>query len=197
MFFKNKNSVYDYLVVGLGNPGKEYENTRHNAGFKVADVLINDFSSGSAKQKHKAELYDCKIKDKRILLAKPQTYMNLSGHSVAEICKFYKIPVDKVIVIFDDISLPVGKIRVRAKGTHGGHNGMKNISELLSSNDIMRVKVGVGSKPNAEYDLKDWVLGKFSKEDIENANKAFEKAAKATEEIILRGTQSAMNKFNN
>ncbi|MBQ6816195.1 MAG: aminoacyl-tRNA hydrolase [Clostridia bacterium] len=197
MFFKNKNCVYSYLVVCLGNPGKEYENTRHNAGFKVADVLEKDFAKSDFKLKHKALICECAINGGRVLLAKPQTYMNLSGEAVSEICKFYKIQVNNVIVVFDDISLPVGKIRVRGKGTHGGHNGMKNISEHLKTTDIIRVKVGVGQKPNTEYDLKDWVLGKFSKEDNEVLNKAFKKAADATVEIIKNGTQSAMNKFNN
>ncbi len=197
MFFKNKSSVYSYLVVGLGNPGREYENTRHNAGFRVADKLADDFSVTDFKAKHKALICDCKIKSERVLLAKPQTFMNLSGQAVAEIAKFYKIPADKIIIVFDDISLPVGKIRVRAKGSHGGHNGMKNISELMSTTDIPRIKVGVGEKPNPEYDLKDWVLGKFSKEDEKIIGEAVERAAKAACEIICADVTSAMNKFNN
>lgn len=196
MFFKAKNSVYSYMVVGLGNPGREYENTRHNVGFRVADKIAEDFALTDFKSKHKALICDCKIKNERILLAKPQTFMNLSGQAVGELAKFYKIPTDKIIVIFDDISLPVGKIRVRAKGTHGGHNGMKNVSECLSSTDIPRVKVGVGEKPNLEYDLKDWVLGKFAKSDEAAVNDAVDRAEKAVTEIISADITSAMNKYN-
>lgn len=195
MIFK-KESVYEYLVVGLGNPGKEYENTRHNVGFKTADILAESYSITQFKEKYNALICDCKIASHRILLAKPLTYMNLSGQAVSAIAKFYKIPTDNIIVIFDDISLPVGKIRVRAKGTHGGHNGMKNIAELLATNDIKRVKIGVGEKPHPDYDLKDWVLGAFSKEDSENIALAFKKAADAVKEIICADTVSAMNKFN-
>lgn len=196
MIFSKKASVYDYLVVGLGNPGKEYENTRHNVGFKTADILAEDYSATPFKTKNNALVCDCKIKDKRILLAKPLTFMNLSGQAILSLSKFYKIPTDNIIVIFDDISLPVGKIRVRAKGTHGGHNGMKNIAELLATNEIKRVKIGVGEKPHPDYDLKDWVLGTFSKEDSENIAAALKKAADAVKEIICADVTSAMNKFN-
>ena len=196
MFFKNKNSVYAYMVVGLGNPGREYENTRHNVGFCVADEIFKNYSVSEFKSKHKSLICDAKIKDQRILLVKPQTYMNLSGTAVAEIAKFYKIPTDKIIVVFDDISLPVGKIRVRGKGTHGGHNGMKNISECLSSTDIPRVKVGVGEKPSPDYDLKDWVLGKFPKAEEQIVLDAVSRAEKAVCEIILADVTSAMNKYN-
>lgn len=196
MFFK-KESVYDYLVVGLGNPGKEYENTRHNVGFKTADILAEGFSVTAFKQKNNALICDCKIGTHRVLLIKPTTFMNLSGQAVSAISKFYKIPAEKIIVIFDDISLPVGKIRVRARGTHGGHNGMKNIAELMATNEIKRVKIGVGEKPHPDYDLKDWVLGNFSKEDGESIALALKKAADAVKEIICADVTSAMNKFNN
>lgn len=197
MFFKKKESVYDYLVVGLGNPGREYENTRHNVGFKTADVLAEKFSVTPFKSRQNALICDCNIKTHRILLCKPQTYMNLSGQAVAAISRFYKIKPENIIVVFDDISLIPGKIRVRAKGTHGGHNGMKNISEMLSSIDIKRVKIGIGGKPNPEYDLKDWVLGAFSKEEAEEIQVAVNKAADAVTEIICRDITSAMNKYNN
>ncbi len=196
MIFKRKTSVYDYLVVGLGNPGKEYENTRHNVGFRVADILADNFSATPFKQKNNALICDAKIKDKRILLCKPLTYMNLSGQAVSALSKFYKIPADNIILIFDDISLPVGKIRVRAKGTHGGHNGMKNIAEMMSTNEIKRIKIGVGEKPHPDYDLKDWVLGSFSKEDNKILETVLKKAADAVSEIICADVTSAMNKFN-
>ncbi len=195
MIFKSK-SVYDYLVVGLGNPGAEYENTRHNVGFKTADILEKEYAVNSFKLKNNALVCDCQIKNHRILLVKPQTYMNLSGQAVAALSRFYKIPLENIIVIFDDISLPQGKIRVRAKGTHGGHNGIKNIIEHLSSTDIKRIKIGVGAKPNPDYDLKDWVLGSFSKADMNEMEEAFKKAANAVKEIICADVTSAMNKYN-
>lgn len=195
MIFK-KASVYDYLVVGLGNPGKEYENTRHNVGFRAADILADDFSVSLWKKKLNALICDCKIKDKRVLLCKPLTFMNLSGQAVGPLSKFYKIPKENIILIFDDISLPVGKIRLRAKGTHGGHNGMKNISEIMSTTELKRVKIGVGEKPHPDYDLKDWVLGSFTKQENEAIESALKKAADAVKEIICADITSAMNKFN-
>lgn len=196
MIFR-KESVYDYLVVGLGNPGKEYENTRHNVGFRVADILAENLAVASFKQKQNALICDCKLNGKRILLCKPLTFMNLSGQAVGSLSKFYKIPKENIILIFDDISLPVGKVRVRAKGTHGGHNGMKNISEIMSTNEIKRVKIGVGEKPHPDYDLKDWVLGSFSKEDNKILEPTLSRAADAVKEIICADITSAMNKFNN
>ena len=198
MFFKGKTqkSAYDMLVVGLGNPGAEYQNTRHNIGFMAADALCEKFGATLQKPKHKALICECKIGNKRILIAKPTTYMNLSGQSVAEIVKFYKIPTEKVLVMFDDVSLDVGNIRIRRSGTHGGHNGMRNISEQLYTNNIMRIKIGVGKKPHPEYDLKDWVLGKFPKTESEAVNTAVSKAVLATEEIVIGSIDKAMNKYN-
>ena len=196
MFFKKKESAYDWLIVGLGNPGLQYEKTRHNAGFMVIDVLAEKYGVGFPKRKYDALIGECKIGDNRIMLVKPQTFMNLSGKAVTAICSFYKIPYDKVIVMFDDVSLDVGKIRVRRKGSDGGHNGIKDIIELSGTSDIPRIKIGVGKKPNAEYDLKDWVLGKFSKEDLDNFQKATEIGVKAAEEIVKRGIDSAMNRYN-
>lgn len=196
MFFKKKESAYDWLIVGLGNPGLQYEKTRHNAGFMVIDALAEKYGVGFPKRKYDALIGECKIGDNRIMLVKPQTFMNLSGKAVTAICSFYKIPYDKVIVMFDDVSLDVGKIRVRRKGSDGGHNGIKDIIQLSGTSDIPRIKIGVGKKPNAEYDLKDWVLGKFSKEDLDNFQKATEIGVKAAEEIIKRGIDSAMNRYN-
>ena len=196
MFFKKKESAYDWLIVGLGNPGLQYEKTRHNAGFMVIDALAEKYGAGFPKRKYDALIGECKIGDNRIMLVKPQTFMNLSGKAVTAICSFYKIPYDKVIVMFDDVSLDVGKIRVRRKGSDGGHNGIKDIIELSGTSDIPRIKIGVGKKPNAEYDLKDWVLGKFSKEDLDTFQKATEIGVKAAEEIIKRGIDSAMNRYN-
>ncbi|MBQ2135841.1 MAG: aminoacyl-tRNA hydrolase [Clostridia bacterium] len=196
MFFKKKESAYDWLIVGLGNPGLQYEKTRHNAGFMVIDALAEKYGAGFPKRKYDALIGECKIGDNRVMLVKPQTFMNLSGKAVTAICSFYKIPYDKVIVMFDDVSLDVGKIRVRRKGSDGGHNGIKDIIQLSGTSDIPRIKIGVGKKPNAEYDLKDWVLGKFSKEDLDNFQKATESGVKAAEEIVKRGIDSAMNRYN-
>lgn len=192
----NRKPTFDWLVVGLGNPGLQYENTRHNIGFAVMDALLEKCGATLNKNKFEALFGEGEINKNRVLLAKPQTYMNLSGKAVSAICNFYKIPYNRVIVMFDDISLPVGKIRVRPKGTHGGHNGIKDIIELAGTNEICRIKIGVGQKPNPEYDLKDWVLGHFSKEDAEALNLAKEKAVKAVYEIITRGVESAMNRYN-
>lgn len=196
MIFKTDKGTYDFLIVGLGNPGLQYERTRHNAGFMAIDLLAERYSCKFSKNKFDAKFEEVKIGNKRILFVKPQTYMNNSGTAVSAIAKFYKIPNDKIIVMFDDISLDVGKIRIRRKGSAGGHNGIKDIIELLGTEDIMRIKIGVGSKPNPEYDLKDWVLGKMPKELQSDFEVALKAAADATEEIITRGIDSAMNKYS-
>jgi len=195
MFFK-KGPTYDWLIVGLGNPGIQYEKTRHNAGFMCIDALAEKNGAKIEKHKFDAIIGEARIGDRRVLLAKPQTFMNLSGKSVTAVSSFYKVPASSIIVMFDDISLSVGKIRVRRKGSHGGHNGIKDIIELMGTDDIMRIKIGVGEKPNPEYDLKDWVLGKLPSELLEDFSAALENTVKAAEEIIKRGIDSAMNKYN-
>lgn len=196
MFLKLKPSGFEYLIVGLGNPGITYENTRHNAGFMVIDELLDDLNLTLNKHKFESLYSDTVISGKRVIIAKPQTFMNNSGKAVSAISSFYKIPAEKIIVIFDDISLAVGNIRIRRKGSAGGHNGIKDIIELMGTEDIMRIKVGVGSKPNPEYDLKDWVLGKPSETDAKNMKTACKNAAKAVKEIICSGIDSAMNKYS-
>lgn len=191
-----KKQTYDYAIFGLGNPGLQYENTRHNAGFMALDKIAEKFGGALNKNKFESLYGECNIGDKRVLLVKPQTYMNLSGKSVVAITAFYKIPLDCVIVLFDDISLDVGKLRLRRKGSHGGHNGIKDIIELTGSDEIMRVKIGVGEKPHPDYDLKDWVLGKFPSEQREALQKALDRSVKAVQEIVNRGIDSAMNKYN-
>lgn len=195
MIFKTK-STYDWLVAGLGNPGLQYENTRHNIGFMAADLLAEQTGFKFNKNKFEALLGECKLGNSRILVIKPQTYMNNSGRAVTKIASFYKIPADRIIVMHDDISLDVGKIRMRRKGSHGGHNGMKDIIELLGRDDIMRIKMGVGAKPHPDYDLADWVLGRFPKEQTESLKEALEKTVSALREIVSRGIDSAMNKYN-
>lgn len=195
MFFKKKSS-FDWLVVGLGNPGMQYENTRHNVGFAAIDVFAEKNGGSFLKHKFDSVYGECTVGDNRILIAKPQTFMNLSGKAVTAIASFYKIPYEKVLILFDDISLDVGKIRIRRKGSDGGHNGIKDIIQLSGTQDIPRIKIGVGKKPHPDYDLKDWVLGKFPEEQIDELNKAITNASKAAEEIIIRGIDSAMNKYS-
>ena len=196
MFIKNKGSAFGWLIVGLGNPGIQYEGTRHNAGFMAADKLAELYNADFNKNRHNAVYGECKIGQSRVLIAKPQTFMNLSGRAVTELCSFYKIPYDKVIIMFDDISLDVGKIRIRRKGSHGGHNGMKDITELAGTEDIKRIKIGVGKKPHPDYDLKDWVLGKIPNGQKAELNTALDNAAKAAAETVINGIDSAMNKYS-
>lgn len=195
MFF-SKKSNYDWLVVGLGNPGSKYENTRHNVGFMAVNLLMKENGGAFNKTKMQGVFGECKIKNNRIIVVKPQTFMNNSGICVSQIAKFYKIPLDRIIVIFDDISLDVGKLRIRKKGSHGGHNGMRSIIDHLGSDDIIRLKLGVGAKPHPDYDLADWVLSKFPKTDIKNLETALDTAGKAVTEIITRGIDSAQNLYN-
>lgn len=194
IFGKNKSNMW--LIAGLGNPGLQYEKTRHNAGFMAADRLAEKHGAQFNKHKSEAVYADFKIGDNRILLVKPQTYMNNSGRAVSALLNFYKIPTDRLIVMFDDITLDIGKLRLRRKGSHGGHNGIKDIIELTGTDDIMRIKIGVGERENRDYDLKDWVLGKIPTEQMTDFNKALDRAALAAEEIITRGIDSAMNKYN-
>lgn len=196
MFFKKQSGTFGYLIVGLGNPGREYENTRHNAGFAAADALAEQFNLNWSKKKFDAIYGDCEIANTRVIVAKPQTYMNLSGKAVSALAAFYKIPLDKIIVLFDDVSLDVGKIRIRRKGSSGGQKGMNNIIDAMGSQDIMRVKIGVGAKPHPDYDMKDWVLGRIPKEQASDFKTATQNAAKAVEEIIANGIDSAMNKYS-
>lgn len=196
MFFKKQSGTFSYLIVGLGNPGREYENTRHNAGFAAADALAEQFNLNWSKKKFDAIYGDCEIANTRVIVAKPQTYMNLSGKAVSALASFYKIPLDKIIVLFDDVSLDVGKIRIRRKGSSGGQKGMNNIIDAMGSQDIMRVKIGVGAKPHPDYDMKDWVLGRIPKEQASDFKIATQNAAKAVEEIIANGIDSAMNKYS-
>ncbi|MBQ3546941.1 MAG: aminoacyl-tRNA hydrolase [Clostridia bacterium] len=193
----SKQPTFQWLIVGLGNPGLQYENTRHNVGFMTADLLMNQNNGFYSKNKFEAVFGECTIGQSRVIVAKPQTYMNNSGRAVTQIAAFYKIPKDKIIIIFDDISLDVGKIRMRRNGSHGGHNGMKDIIELMGDNNISRIKIGVGQKPHPDYNLADWVLSKFPQSDKENLDAALEKATKAVKEIITKGIDSAMNKYNN
>jgi len=187
---------FSYIIAGLGNPGQQYEGTRHNAGFMALDAIAGHFGVQVKKLKFKALCGEAEIAGKRVLLLKPQTYMNLSGESVRDAAEFYKIPMENVLVIFDDISLPPGKMRIRRKGTDGGHNGIKNIIYLTGHDDFPRIKIGVGAKPRPDYDLAAWVLSRFTKEETTALNECLEKVSGAAEDIVGNKIDQAMNKFN-
>lgn len=201
MFLKKRQkdfgSAYDFVIVGLGNPGREYEATRHNAGFMVLDRICEQYSCEIKKIKFKSLIGECRIGDSRVLLCKPQTFMNNSGQAVNEVLSFYKLTPEQALIIFDDISLPPGKIRIKRGGSDGGHNGMKNIIYLSGKNTFPRIKVGVGAKPHPDYDLKDWVLGSFSREDAALMKNSIQNAADAAACFVREGVDSAMNKFSN
>lgn len=185
-----------YLVAGLGNPGSQYDMTRHNIGFAAIDYIADKNSVKIKKLKYKALYNEMTVNGEKVLLVKPQTYMNLSGESIREFCSFYKIPPEKTIIICDDISLEPGKIRIRRKGSAGGHNGLKSIIYQLQSDEFMRVKIGVGSPQHSDYELADYVLGRFSKDEIPVLEDAIIKTYKSVDEIIKNGIDSAMNKYN-
>ncbi len=185
-----------YIIAGLGNPGKQYDMTRHNIGFHTIDYMADKLNVKVKKLKFKALYGECEIAGEKTLLIKPQTYMNLSGESIAGFAQFYKINPSNIIIINDDISLETGRIRVRPKGSAGGHNGLKSIIYMLESDEFPRVKMGVGAPKNENYDLADFVLGHFTKEEIPIMEKAIIKASDAAEEIIRAGVASAMNKYN-
>lgn len=201
MFFRKKVTAApsgspEFMVVGLGNPGRDYEFTRHNAGFLTLDHIAVEENIEIKKLKYKALIGDTVISGHRCLLVKPQTFMNNSGEAVREFSQFYKIPPEKIIVIFDDISLPCGKLRIRRKGTDGGHNGIKSIIYHLNSDNFPRIKVGVGAKPHPDYNLADWVLSTFKKDEMEELKKAIIKATEVLPYMLDGEIDKAMNKAN-
>ena len=185
-----------FLIVGLGNPGKQYEHTRHNVGFDVMDAIAEKYNISITEKKHKALCGKGVIGGTKVVLAKPQTYMNLSGESIAELLNYYKMdPEEEMIVIYDDISLAPGNLRIRKKGSAGGHNGIKNIIAMTGTQNFLRIKVGVGEKPKG-WDLADYVLGHFSKEERALVEDAFEDACEAVEMFLMDDLNGAMNRFN-
>lgn len=185
-----------FLIVGLGNPGRQYEHTRHNVGFDVMDALADKYNISISEKKHKALYGKGMIAGQKVVLAKPQTFMNLSGESVAELLNYYKLdPETEMLVIYDDISLAPGGIRIRKKGSAGGHNGIKNIIAQTGTQNFMRIKVGVGEKPKG-WDLADYVLGHFDEADRKKVEEAFVDAVLATEMILQDDVDQAMNDFN-
>ena len=189
-------SAIDSIIVGLGNPGKEYEKTRHNVGFLALDFLAKHFNCDFNLKKFNSKVGSCQISGKKVLFLKPQTYMNLSGEAVVSAMNFYKIPPEKVLLIFDDVSFEVGKIRIKKKGSHGGQNGVKNIIALSGSDMFPRVKIGVGNKPNPGWDLADWVLSKFSASDFKTLEESFEKVVSIAELIVSGQIENAMSNYN-
>lgn len=193
---QNARGKIEYVIAGLGNPGLEYENTRHNAGFIVLDMLAKQCGEEINRMQFKGRTADVMFGDKRCLLLKPTTYMNNSGESIVQALEFYKLDVSSLIVVCDDISLDVGRLRIRRKGSHGGHNGLRSICELTGSDSYERIKMGVGKKPHPDYDLAKWVLGKFGKEDMEKLNTAAENACECIKLMVQGKTDQAMNKYN-
>ena len=196
MFFKKSAGAVSWLLVCLGNPGKQYENTRHNIGFLAADALEKRCGVKINKLRYRALSGEVKLAGQRVLVIKPQTYMNLSGEAVKLAGGFYKIPPDHVLVISDDVSLPLGKLRIRAGGSAGGHNGLKNIIAHLGTDQFPRIKVGVGAPAHPEHEMVDWVIGKFTPQERKTVDEAIEKVLDAVECIVEKGVGEAQNRYN-
>ena len=196
MFFKKQRSAgpVDFIVAGLGNPGKQYEGTRHNAGFMALEALAERLGVPVTRVRFKSYCGEAVIGEKRALLLMPQTFMNLSGEAVCEAMRFYKLPPERVLVMMDDISLPVGVIRLRRKGSDGGQKGMRSIITLSGSDQFPRIKLGVGAKPHPDYDLAAWVLSRFTKEEAPGMVQAAHHAAEAAELIVQGRMEEAMNR---
>lgn len=186
----------EFIIAGLGNPGPSYQNTRHNAGFLAADFLAKQLGCPIDRLKFKALTSICTMGSNSILLMKPQTFMNESGQSISAAAKFYKIPPQNIVILFDDISLPCGKLRIRRNGSDGGHNGIKSIASHLSTQEFPRIKIGVGMKPSPEYDLVKWVLGTFSQKERTQIDTCLPDICKALEKIVTGDLAGAMNAFN-
>ena len=196
MIFEKSGGAVDWLIVGLGNPGQKYEHTRHNMGFLTVDLLAEQAGVKLNKVKFKSAYNIIPFAGAKCLVMKPQTYMNLSGEAVREAVQFYKIPADHVLVIYDDVSLPVGKLRIRKGGSAGGHNGLKNIIQHLGTDQFPRIKVGVGSPKQAGFEVVDWVIGKPMGEDQKVLTDALDRVVTAVPVLISQGVDRAMNRFN-
>ena len=195
MLFKRPGGI-SWLVVFLGNPGTKYEMTRHNAGFMAGDAMAKAQGAAINRSRFKALTGTCDIGGETVMLMKPQTFMNLSGEAVAQAVSFYKLAPDHVIVVSDEIALPRGKLRIRTKGSAGGHNGLKNIIALLGTDQFPRIRIGVGAAPHPDYDMADWVLSSFKGKDAEDILAAAARAAEAVECYITKGADRAMNLYN-
>ena len=191
-----QKSPVDWLVVFLGNPGPKYAGTRHNAGFLTADAAEKDTGERIVRSRFKALTAQVRLGDARVLLMKPQTFMNLSGDAVAEAVRYYQLAPQKVLVVSDETALPLAKLRVRAKGSAGGHNGLKSIIARLGTEDFPRVRIGVGAPPHPDYDMADWVLGAFRNQDAEDMEKAAARAWEAVKSYISEGPERCMSNYN-
>lgn len=191
-----QKSTYDWLVVGLGNPGSQYARTRHNVGFRALELLAQQQNVKINRAKFSGLTASTQLGGQKALLLLPQTFMNLSGQAVQQAAAYYHIPPERILVLFDDISLPVGRLRVRPHGSAGGHNGIKSIIACLGSQDFPRVKIGVGAKPHPDFDLADWVLSTFSSQEEAALGPALSHAAEAAVEVLQNGASSAMNRYN-
>ena len=191
-----KTGAADWIVVFLGNPGPKFAGTRHNVGFMAAEKCEKAIGASIRRARFKALTDTVCLGDQSVLLMKPQTYMNLSGDAVGQAARFYKVPAERVIVVSDDVSLPLGKLRVRTKGSAGGHNGLKSIIAALGSENFPRVKVGVGAPPHPDYDMADWVLSTFKNQDAAEMDAAVQRAWEAAESYIRRGPEKTMEQFN-
>lgn len=194
MLFQRSN--YDWMIVGLGNPGQQYASTRHNTGFMTLDLLAQRLQVKVSKERFQAQTAQAVYDGQKLLLVKPQTYMNASGLSVEPAAHYYKLPPERILVLFDDISLPVGKLRIRKSGSAGGHNGLKSLISSLGSDQFPRVKIGVGAKPHPDYDLADWVLSTVSKSEWPDYQSAMEHAADAALCIVKNGCERAAAEYN-
>ena len=194
MLFQRSN--YDWMIVGLGNPGQQYASTRHNTGFMTLDLLAQRLQVKVSKERFQALTAQAVYEGQKLLLVKPQTYRNASGLSVEPAAHYYKLPPERILVLFDDISLPVGKLRIRKNGSAGGHNGLKSLISSLGSDQFPRVKIGVGAKPHPDYDLADWVLSTVSKTEWPDYQSAMEHAADAALCIVKNGCEKAAAEYN-
>ena len=196
MFFRKKTQSVSWIAIFLGNPGARYDNTRHNAGFMACDKTAEKTGVKVNRIKFNALISTANIGGESVLLMKPQTYMNLSGGALWQAMKFYKVPLERVVAVTDDVSLPPGKIRVRRRGSAGGHNGLKDIISKCGGEDFPRIKIGVGSPPHESYDMADWVLAKLSGNDKKLIDAGTKQASDALEMIITKDVDEAMAKFN-
>lgn len=196
MFFKRKTGAVEFMIVGLGNPGVQYQNTRHNAGFMALDATAKALGIRVERARFHAYCGEGVCDGRHVLLMKPQTYMNNSGEAVCEAMRFYKLSADRVLLLFDDISLPVGGMRVRRSGSAGGQNGVKSILQLSGSEAFPRIKLGIGAKPHPDYNLADWVLSRFSKKELSLMGETAEKAAAAAQLIVSGNIEEAMNRYS-
>ena len=194
MFFSKGGA--EWIVAFLGNPGIKYNETRHNAGFMAADAMEKKLGVSINKMRFKALTQTADIGEKKVLLMKPQTYMNLSGDAIVQAANFYKVPPERVIVVSDETALPIGRLRIRRGGSAGGHNGLKSVIARLGTDQFPRIRLGVGDKPHPDYDMADWVLSAFKGQDAADMELVAKKAADAVECYITEGADRAMNKFN-